>query len=228
MADESPDSRRRRPAGPGGGGRTAPPGNDRRRGPRRRRRPWTGWRSAAMTWWCWTGTCPACTATTSAAPLAAERSASRILMLTAARSVREPCGRGLGPGSRRLLAQAVRLPPSWSPASRPIARRPGRPAAGRAGLPGPQHRPGAPQSPPRAGRQAGAHPQGARRAGMPPQSQRAGRFRPRNCCGGCGTNTPTRSPPPSKTTIGRPARQARGPAGDRETVRESGYRIGGS
>ena len=24
--------------------------------------------STAMTWWCWTGTCPACTATTSAGP----------------------------------------------------------------------------------------------------------------------------------------------------------------
>jgi hypothetical protein len=32
-------------------------------------RPWSTWRSAAMTSWCWTGTFPACTVTTSAGPL---------------------------------------------------------------------------------------------------------------------------------------------------------------
>ena len=59
-------------------------------------RPWSTWRSTAMTWWCWTGTCPACTATTCRA-LAAGRSASRVLMLTAARSVRDRVeGLGLG------------------------------------------------------------------------------------------------------------------------------------
>ena len=60
-------------------------------------RPWSMRRSTAMTWWCWTGICPACTAMMSAGLWSRADRESRVLMLTAARSVSDRVeGLGLG------------------------------------------------------------------------------------------------------------------------------------
>ena len=126
--------------------------------------------------------------------LAAERSPSRILMLTAAGSLTDRV-EGPGHGRRRLPGQALRLPRADRPGPRP------RPPRRHAAAPGArarrhQARPGQPHRVP--GRAAaGPQRQGIRRPGVPARLRRAGSSPPRNCWNGSGTRRPTRSPPRS-------------------------------
>ena len=152
--------------------------------------------SPGTTWWCSTGTCPACTATRSAGGSSPAGCDSRVLMLTAASTIRDRVD-GLGLGRRRLPAQAVRLRRAGGPgpgAGPPLGRRPLPPVLV---MRRPDPRPGPPDRVP--GRAAARpQPEGVRRAGVPAGRRPAGWCPPRNCSNGSGTRRPTRSPPRSR------------------------------
>jgi DNA-binding response OmpR family regulator len=126
--------------------------------------------------------------------LAAERSASRILMLTAARSVRDRV-EGLGMGADDYLPKPFDFTELVA-RIQALARRPGAPPSAELGYRDLSIDPEL-RIVTRAGRQLASPPRSSPcwNASSKPTG---GRFRPRNCCGGCGTNRPTRSPPPSR------------------------------
>ena len=128
--------------------------------------------------------------------IVAERSDCRVLMLTAASTVKDRVdGLGLGADDylpkpfdfSELVARVRALGRRSTPAPR---RRPSR-------LRRPHARPEPPRRVP--GRTApGAQPQGVRRARMPPRLAATGSSPPRSCSNGSGTRPPTRSPPRSR------------------------------
>ncbi len=155
--------------------------------------------------------------------LAAGRSATRILMLTAARSVRDRV-EGLGLGADDYLLKPFDFTELVA-RIQALARRPGPPAAGRARLrgPGPGSRTAGGDS---RRAEAGADPEGGRRAGMPA----AGHGRPVSA-----EELPQRvwdeAADPFTTTVKTTIGRLRAKLGDPpviQTVRDSGYRIGGS